>query len=181
MTMCIPDELFPGLVKAWTELLLPPGSMTQLSTLKLSSWGPLFIMSQKASYTCAKVAPPRESPHPPILLINEHVQSAHCVSLKPDHINQGLNFKGQVPSPATWEKNMELLKTKGPHTAHTLSVLIHLTPHFCWRTTHRSVSPRPHSWSHKTNKRPRKTSHQVLARFDRTSENHTPVTPQAAK
>lgn len=44
-----------GLVRSWTDLVLPP-SMTLPSTLNLSSWGPLFIMSQKTSHTPVTVA-----------------------------------------------------------------------------------------------------------------------------
>lgn len=77
---------------------------------------PLFMMSQKASHTPVTVAGPAKSQNPAVVkpplipLVNEHVQSTHWVSLKPDHINQDLNFKGQVPSQAAWKKNMELLK-----------------------------------------------------------------------
>lgn len=143
-------------------------------------------MSQNASHTPVTVAWPGESQNPAVAepplipLVNEHVQSTHCVSLKPDHINQGLNFKGQVPSPETWEKKTWSCKSKGPHTAQTPQ-LLHLTLHFCWWTTHHSVSPRPHSRSLKANKRPCKTSHQALAWFDGTTENHTPVTQQTTK
>lgn len=38
--------------------------MTQPSTLSLSSWGPLFIMSQKACHTPVTVARPGESQNP---------------------------------------------------------------------------------------------------------------------
>lgn len=40
--------------------------MTQPSTSILSSWGPLFIMSQKASHTPVTVARPGESQNPAV-------------------------------------------------------------------------------------------------------------------
>lgn len=157
-----------GLVRSWTDLISPLRSMTQSSTLSLSSEGsPVYYVTKGQSHSCNGGSPWRKSESscsqaPLIPLINEHVQSTHCVSLKPDHINQVLNFKGQVPSLATWEKNMELLKQRTSHCTYTLT-LIHLTPHFYLWTTHCIVSPRPHSRSHKADKRPRKTSQWALA------------------
>lgn len=91
-------------------------------------------MSQKASHTSARLgesqksscsrAPPPTPRHPshkwpcPIYLL--------CVSLKPDSINQGLNFKGQVPS---LSKNTKPLKWRTSHCTYA-PILLHLTPHF---------------------------------------------------
>lgn len=133
---CIDDCAFQrsaaGPVRRLTDLVSPSSGMTQPSTLNLLSRGPLFIMSQKASHTSARLgesqksscSPPTTPRHPshkwpcPIYLL--------CVSLKPDNINQGLNFKGQVPSPS---KNTKLLKWRTSHCTYA-PILLHLTPHF---------------------------------------------------
>ena len=92
--------------------------MTQPTTSNLSSWGPLFIMSQKTSHTPVTAARPGESlnpavAEPPLIpLVNEHVQSTYCVSLKPDYINQDLNFKGQVPLSSNMGGKHEAVKVK---------------------------------------------------------------------
>lgn len=176
--MCFPtdhhgDSAFQrsssGLVRSRTDLVSPPSIMTQPPAFSLSSRGPLFIMSQKASHTPVTVARPGESQNPAVAepptvtLVNEHVQSTHCVSLKPDYINQDLNFKGQVPLSDGMGGKHGAVKVKDLTLHITLPTLIHLTPHFCWRTTQRNISPRPHSRSRKADKRPRKTSHWVLA------------------
>lgn len=116
--------------------------------------GPLFIMSQKKqprSRTPVPVARPgRESGSscsraPLIPLVNEHVQSTHCVSLKPDYINQGLNFKGQVPLSGNMGGKHEAVKSKGPHTARSVqhSYTSHHTS--AGGTTQCNAGPRPHS------------------------------------
>ncbi len=45
---CAYQRSYACLVRSRTDLVSPPSSMTQPSTSNLSSWGPLFIMSQKA-------------------------------------------------------------------------------------------------------------------------------------
>lgn len=89
---CIDDCAFQrsavGPVRRLTDLVSPSTGMTQPSALNLLSRGPLFIMSQKASHTSARLgerqksscsrAPPT-SPLPVIPLINGHVQSTYCV------------------------------------------------------------------------------------------------------
>lgn len=55
-----------GLVRSCTDLVSPPSNMTQPSTSILSSWGPLFIMSQKASHTPVTVTRPGESQNPAV-------------------------------------------------------------------------------------------------------------------
>lgn len=159
--------------------------LTQPSTSTLSCFSLFFsrCVTKGESRWCDAVSAWGESWNPAVsvpLPLNEHVQSTHSVPLKPDHINLGLNFKGQVPFSAAGEENMELLKQRTSHCRRTPQ-LIHLTPRFCCWTTHHSDTQRPHTPSHKSNKRSRKTSQRVLTWFDRTPENPTPVAPQTAK
>lgn len=138
---CIDDCAFQrsaaGPVRRLTDLVSPSSGMTQPSTLNLLSRGPLFIMSQKASHTSARLGESQKSScsrdPPPTHTTPRHPSHKWpcpiyllCVSLKPDSINQGLNFKGQVPSPS---KNTKPLKWRTSHCTYA-PILLHLTPHF---------------------------------------------------
>lgn len=92
---CIDDCAFQrsavGPVRRLTDLVSPSTGMTQPSILNLLSRGPLFIMSQRASHTLARLGesqksscswgpPPQPPPPLPVIpLINGHVQSTYCV------------------------------------------------------------------------------------------------------
>lgn len=90
-------------------------SAHNLESLLLGSL--VYYVTKDQSHSCNGGSPWRKSESscsraPLIPLVNEHVQSTHCVSLKPDYINQDLNFKGQVPLSSNMGGKHEAVKVK---------------------------------------------------------------------